>query len=888
MGGLAGGVGLGADLARLLARGLRLLLGGGGAGDGRLGLGGERAEALLEIGVGAADGLQLGAQRGEVGLEALGRLGAVHERVDALGERGVGAAQDVEALVGVEHEPLDALDRLGRDLLLAVAVLQRLARLGDLLGQPLLALLEQPPDLGDLVGKLGGHGRVHLRGLAAGLADLERELLLALLEGGAGLGELGLERRLARLEGAADLLDLRERVLGRAGGLLAGGPQRLDRGAQLLELAGLVVLGGQRGQLGARGGGLLAGGGGVGAQLLGEVAQGVEPLGGVGALALQLLEAAAVVAGQPLGLGLLDLDAGDLLAQALALAADLLDALQRGGELLAGGLALLLALALDALGQRVQLGAGGAGLFFTLALDALHERVHVGAGLAGLVFALGLQALDLGAQLLAGGLGGLLGRRAQLLARSRGLRGALLELLDPAGEVAAVGLGALVDGGQRGGKSLLGGLHGLGAGALGGLDLLGELEADGLGPLGGLGALVAVGGRIGQALLELPDALQQLGLLGDVGAAHALEALDAPLQRVLLGGVDDRGLLQARDALEQLGLLAGVGAGADLVAHALELLARLVDLALGGLGAVAAVLGLAAGLLERGGEVGGGLLEILDALERGEQARDDRGGVVEVGDRVARDPGIGIEHLLGLEVGGGAARLTRGELVVDPRGGLERAEGDERAGRAPAVPRLRLGLERPAQRTHHDRVLLAHAHQHQVARQLEGEVLEEEREVEALVELDRDEDHLERERPLVGRVERADVLLRAGARGLAALEEAAPRLGVGGRVVDERVEQALAQHLGGVEPEQQLGRLAPLGDRALAVGQDEEPVDDLGEERVERVVRDRGLGDLTVLRRCLLDGVHGRVRGRATPPGAQLPHGSPRPSPPRFGVPASW
>ena len=262
----------------------------------------------------------------------------------------------------------------------------------------------------------------------------------------------------------------------------------------------------------------------------------------------------------------------------------------------------------------------------------------------------------------------------------------------------------------------------------------------------------------------------------------------------------------------------------------LELLARLVDLALGLLGAVAAGLRLAAGLLERGGKVGGGLLEVLDALQRGEQARDDGGGVVEVGDRVALDAGIGIEQLLGLEVGGGAARLAGGELVVDPRRGLERAEGDERAGRAPAVPRLRLGLERLAQRAHHDRVLLAHAHEHQVARQLEGEVLEEEREVEALVELDRDEDHLERERALVGRVDRADVLLRARARGLAALEEAPPRLGVGGRVVDERVEQPLAQHLGGVEPEQQLGRLAPLRDRALAVRQDEEPVDELREE----------------------------------------------------------
>ena len=93
----------------------------------------------------------------------------------------------------LEHEPLDALDGLGGDLLLAVAGLERLARLGDLLGEPLLALLEQPADLGDLGGELGGHRGVHLRGLAAGLGDLEGELLLALLERGAGLGEAGLE-----------------------------------------------------------------------------------------------------------------------------------------------------------------------------------------------------------------------------------------------------------------------------------------------------------------------------------------------------------------------------------------------------------------------------------------------------------------------------------------------------------------------------------------------------------------------------------------------------------------------------------------------------------------------------------------------------------------------
>ena len=124
--------------------------------------------------------------------------------------------------------------------------------------------------------------------------------------------------------------------------------------------------------------------------------------------------------------------------------------------------------------------------------------------------------------------------------------------------------------------------------------------------------------------------------------------------------------------------LGGVLGRADLVADALELLARLVDLLLGLFGAVAAGLRLAAGLLERDGKVGGGLLEVLDALQRGQQARDDGGGVVEVGDRVALDAGIGIEALLALDVLGGARGLAGGERLLDPRrrlasGGTRRA-----------------------------------------------------------------------------------------------------------------------------------------------------------------------------------------------------------------------
>ena len=114
-------------------------------------------------------------------------------------------------------------------------------------------------------------------------------------------------------------------------------------------------------------------------------------------------------------------------------------------------------------------------------------------------------------------------------------------------------------------------------------------------------------------------------------------------------------------------------------------------------------------------------------------------------------PGIEVgEALLDVGVLLGAGGLARGELLLDPRRRLGRAEDDERAGRAPALPGLRLGLDRLAQRAHDDRVLLAHAQQHQVQRQLEAEVLEEQREVEALVELDGDEDGLDRELAALG------------------------------------------------------------------------------------------------------------------------------------------
>ena len=203
-----------------------------------------------------------------------------------------------------------------------------------------------------------------------------------------------------------------------------------------------------------------------------------------------------------------------------------------------------------------------------------------------------------------------------------------------------------------------------------------------------------------------------------------------------------------------------------------------------------------------------------------------------------------------------------GELGLDPRRGLQRAEDDERAGGAPALPGLDRRLERRAQRADDHGVLLAHAQQHQVHRQLEGEVLEEEREVEALVELDRDEDGLHREVVAVGAVARQ--LHRAGhARRLAEVEELAPGLARGRQLAaDQDLEEALAEDVVGRAAEQQLRRLGPLGDRPLAVRQDEEPADDLPQQRVERIGR---LGHHGVGRggRGVRQGVHRGVSGKS-------------------------
>ena len=461
-----------------------------------------------------------------------------------------------------------------------------------------------------------------------------------------------------------------------------------------------------------------------------------------------------------------DGDLADAVAQALGVALDGVDALQRGGQLGAGGLELAVVLALDALERGAQLTAGGLGLG-----DALQRGLHLGVARLALAGALGAD---------------------------RGL-----ELGEPGLEVGA-GLGGL---GERRGQARLG-----------------------------------AGGGLGARGLQALQAGEQLGAVGVVVAALGLGGLAV-----------QRGALQALEAGEQLdplplGLRAGGAGRAGRDVQALDLHAGLLGLALGGLGAAAGGLRLALGLGDLAGQLARDALELVDALQRGEQAADDRGGVVEVVDRVALDAGIGVgQRLLALRVLAGALLGTADELLLDPRRRRQRAEGDHRAGGAPALPVLRLRVERRAQGADHDRVLLAHAQQHQVHRELEGEVLEEEREVEALVELDRDEDGLERERLAAGFVLGVDLDECAGVRRVAGREEAAPLLGVlAQRAGEQVVEERVAEGVGRLLAEQHLGRLGPLGHGALAVGEQEPAADDLLEQRVERirahVLRALGLG----------------------------------------------
>ena len=319
---------------------------------------------------------------------------------------------------------------------------------------------------------------------------------------------------------------------------------------------------------------------------------------------LEVVEAAAIVAGQALGGGALDGEGGELLADGVGAALDLLDALQRRGQFGARGLALALAFALEAGDRLGELDAGGLRGLLVLGADLLELVGDVdAAGEAGLEATGGLGD-RLGRARLGGGDGLGQARVGQRL----GGRAVALELVEPGGQARRSGLG----GGER-------------------------LAALGLG-----------------------------GLAVEAGALEALQAGE---------------------------LLDAVELGRDAGQRALEVGAKRVG---GAIGVGGAALGLAAGLLELLGQPAGDALELVDALDRAQQARDDRGGVVEVAE-VALDARVEVgQPLLGLGVGELALGLAAGELGLDPRRGLQRAEDDQRAGRAPALPGLDGRLDAPS------------------------------------------------------------------------------------------------------------------------------------------------------------------------------------------------
>ena len=711
---------------------------GGGRGGG-VGGGGEllqaRGGALDDLLDAPCDGVALGGQlvdpaaggvagRGQLGQPCAQRLLGVAQRLDL-------------AAHGLDHVALDRL--VDRDRRVRLALLEQAPELdhlraGALLGGAELValaagLLEPAADLVLLAAQLverggvGGGLRAACRARSAGTRPRRRRRAgwrcrSAGVDKPGGFlaqrGELGPQRvEVGGAGGAVEAVVERldpgrgglERVeaLGQRGDVGGAGLERGQLGAERVEVGGSGLDLAQRGDLGAQGlerGGAVAQRRELGAQRLHA---GAGRLG----VARQLVQAAAILA----GLGALDGDGGELLAQGVGLALDVLDALQRGGQLGACALGLTGAVALEPLERLGELGAGGLRGLFVLGADLLELDDQVGlADVAGA----GAAALDLGQPRLDVG--------ARLVGAAAGFDDRLLG--------AALGLG------DRGRQAGVGGGGGLRALALEAVEAGGELGARGLGDVERAAAVVR-------------------GLLG----VHpgALEALQAGEQLAVLGLVDAG---RARRAAGQ---------------RALDLGAQGLGLALGGVGAA---LGGLARLLELAGEAERDALELVDPLHRRQQARHHGGGVVEVGDR-ALEPGVEIgQALLDVGVGLGARGVAGGQRLLDPRGRRERAEDDERAGGAPALPRLGLGLERLAQRAHDDRVLRAHALQHQVHRELEAEILQEQREVEALVELDGDEDRLHRERRAVG-VQRRDLDAPDGVRRLAGLQEPAPGLGGG-------------------------------------------------------------------------------------------------------------
>ena len=182
----------------------------------------------------------------------------------------------------------------------------------------------------------------------------------------------------------------------------------------------------------------------------------------------------------------------------------------------------------------------------------------------------------------------------------------------------------------------------------------------------GLEAAGGLGDRLDRTRFGGGDGLGQAAVgqrLG--GRAVALELIEAGGQARGGGlGGRERGAvgLGALEALQAGELLVAVELGRD-AGSARWMSARSAS---AGAGLGGALLGVAAGLVELRGQAAGDALELVDALDGAEQARDDRGGVVEVAE-VALDARVGVrEALLGLGVRQRRARPRGGPAPARP------------------------------------------------------------------------------------------------------------------------------------------------------------------------------------------------------------------------------